>query len=65
MRADAKRVLLVFKRTKFTVASVKIDKRILKEICFRKDLFPMLDTLDEAFDIVVVAKTHSVELRLQ
>ena len=58
-------MLLVFKWAKFTVACVKIDKRILKEICFRKDLLPMLNALDEAFDIVIVAKTHSVELRLQ
>ncbi len=58
-------MLLIFDRTKFTVTGVKVDKCILEEICLGVDLLAMLNALDEAFNIVVVAKTHPMELRLQ
>jgi hypothetical protein len=55
-------VLLIFYRAKFAITRVKVNKGIRKEICFREDLFSMLDTLDKAFDIPIITKTHSMEL---
>ena len=55
-------VLLIFYRAKFAITRVKVNKGILEEVCFREDLFSMLDTLDKAFDIPIITKTHSMEL---
>jgi hypothetical protein len=55
-------VLLIFYRAKFAITRIKVNKGILEEVCFREDLFSMLDTLDKAFDIPIITKTHSMEL---